>query len=133
MKYIYLLVLLLISTTCFSQEEEWIKTEGEITEITVHRGKRARETAMIKFKLENGLEQIGSAELFRIPLLGSMKSVGDKISVNYRKSNPALLETDLGNLISNYGMYVLIILGIIFSIKPFLKMRKQTKSDANLK
>jgi hypothetical protein len=127
MKYIYLLVFLSISTVCFSQEEEWVKAEGEIIEITLHGGKRARESAIVKFKLENGAEKLGNTDLFRIPFIGSMKSVGDKISVSYRKSNPGLLETDFGNLLSSYGMYALIILGVIFSIKPFLKMRKKAE------
>ncbi|WP_271407349.1 DUF3592 domain-containing protein [Tenacibaculum soleae] len=129
MKYIILLSFLLLSTYCYSQEEEWIKTEGEITEITFHRGKKTRENAIIKFTLENGEEQLGSAELFRIPFVGSMKSIGDKISINYKKSNPALLETTLGNFLTKYGMYILIFLGIIFSIKPFLNRRKKEHSD----
>ena len=125
MKYTYLLFFLLLPTLCFSQEEEWISTEGEIMEITFHKGRKTRETATIKFKLENGVEQLGSADLFRIPFVGSMKSEGDRISVNYKKSNPAILETVIGNFLSRYGMYILILLGIIFSIKPFLNIRKK--------
>ena len=131
MKYTYLLLFLLISTLCYSQEEEWIKTEGEITEIIVHRGRKTRENALIKYKLENGVEQLGSAELFRIPFIGSMKSVGDKISINYKKSNPGFLQTNVGNLLSSYGMYILIFLGLIFSIKPFLDKRKKEQSKVS--
>ncbi len=127
MKYIYLLLFLSISTACFSQEEqgEWIKTEGEIMEITSHRGgKKIRETATVKFNLENGTEQLGSIQLFRIPFIGSMYSVGDKITMNYKKSNPAISETNLESFLSNYGMYILIFLGIIFSAKSLLKVLK---------
>lgn len=124
MKYTVLLLFFFTTALCFSQEEEWIKTEGEITEISIHRGKKVRETAIIKFKLENGVEQFGSAELFRIPFIGSLKAVGDKITVNYRKNNPVILETIFGNFLSKYGMYILIVLGIIFSIKPFIKKQK---------
>ena len=124
MKYVFLLMLALFSTLCFSQEENWVKTEGVITEIKVHRGKRTRESAIIKFRLENGLEQFGNAELFRIPFIGSMKSVGDTITVNYNKNNPVHIETVYGKLLSSYGMYVLILLGIIYSIKPLLNWKK---------
>jgi hypothetical protein len=120
MKYTCLLLLLFATAFCFAQEDSWITTEGEIVSVTHHTGKKIREIASIKYKLENGTEQIGSAELFRIPFIGSLKSVGDKISVNYKKSNPVLLETRFGNFLSQYGMFILVLLGIIFSVKPFL-------------
>lgn len=123
-KLIYILIIL-FTTQSLSQEEDWVKTEGEITEITVHRIKRVRESAIIKFYLENGAEQYGTSELFRIPFIGSMKSAGDTITINYNKNNPVLLESVFEKFLTNYGMYVLIILGIIFSIKPFLKRKNE--------
>ncbi|NQY29444.1 MAG: hypothetical protein HRT69_08230 [Flavobacteriaceae bacterium] len=124
MKNTFIIALLLLSQFSFSQEEDWIKTEGEITEITFHRGKKVRESAIVKFNLEDGTEQFGGVDLFRIPFIGSMKSVGDSIAINYNRNNPYVLETVIGKLFSQYGMYVLIVLGIIFSIKPFLKRKK---------
>ena len=124
MKYLYITFFLFFSISCFSQEIEWIETKGKITEIKVHRGRRTRESAIVKFNLENGKEQLGQVELLRIPFLGSMKSVGDTITINYNKNNPAILETDSGKFISSYGMYILIFLGIVFSIKPFLNRKK---------
>jgi hypothetical protein len=129
MKLISLFIVLSISSFSFSQDVEKVKTEGVITEITFHQGKRIRETAVVKFNLENGSEQLGSLELFRIPFVGSMKSVGDKITINYNKNNPVILETILGNFLSTYGMFILIILGVVFSIKPFLKLRKSQKAN----
>jgi hypothetical protein len=128
MKLLLLFLAFVLPIICFSAENEVVKTEGEITEITVHSGKRKRETAIVKFKLENGEEQFGNVELFRIPFLGSFKSVGDKITINYDKANPVLVETVYGKLLTDYGMYILILLGIVFSIKPFLKMRKNAAS-----
>lgn len=130
MKNVLFLIVFLIPILSFSQEENWVKTEGEITEITFHQGKKVRESAIIKFNLEDGTEQFGSVELFRVPFIGSMKSVGDTITINYKRNNPAILETVFGKLLSSYGMYVLILLGVIFSIKPFLK---RTKTDLKLK
>lgn len=130
MKFIYIFIILLFSNHTFSQDVERIKTEGVISEITIHQGKKVRETALIKFNLEDGTEQIGSVELFRIPFIGSMKSVGDNITITYNKDNPVLLETVVGNFLSTYGMYILIFLGIIFSIKPFLKSKKKLNPEA---
>ena len=124
MKSIIFIILILVSTFSFSQEEDWVQTEGEITEITTRVSKRVRVNAIVKFNLKDGTEQLGSVEIFRIPFIGSMKSVGDKITINYDKNNPVILETTTGKFISNYGMYILIFLGIILSIKPFLKKRK---------
>lgn len=124
MKNILIITLILTPIFSFSQEDDWVKTEGEITEITTHSGKRMRVSAFVKFHLEDGTEQFGTAELIRIPFIGKVKSVGEKITINYKRNNPALLETDLGNFLSRYGMYILIFLGIVFSIKPFLKKKK---------
>lgn len=124
MKVLSIIFISLISIFSYSQDKEWVKTEGEIIEITFHRGKRIRESAIVKFQLEDGTEQLGSVELFRIPFIGSMKSVGDVITINFNKNNPVILETVFGKFASSYGMYVLIFLGIIFSIKPFLNRQK---------
>jgi len=128
MKYFCILFLALLSDISFSQDVEWIETEGEITEIKISR-RRTRETAIVKFKLQDGTEQFGQAELFRIPFIGSTNAVGDIITVNYDKSNPVILKTGFGKLLTNYGMYVLILLGIIFSIKPLLKHRKNASQN----
>ena len=126
MKYLlFFFVLFLTSISSFSQED-WVKTEATIIEITIHSGRKTRETAVVKFNLEDGTEQLGSVELFRIPFIGSMKSVGDTVVVNYNKKNPVLLETVFGKFLSSYGMYILIFLGIIFSIKPFLTKKAQS-------
>jgi hypothetical protein len=126
MKVLFFLSLFLLSVNCLSQEINWVKTEGEITEITIHNGRKTRETAIIKFNLEDGTEQLGNVELFRIPFIGSMKTVGDTIDINYDQNNPVLLQTVYGKLLADYGLYMLIGLGIVFSIKPFLNKIKKS-------
>lgn len=118
-----LLIVLLLTQLSFSQKDNWVKTEGKITDITLHGGKRLRSSAIIKFNLDNGKEQLGSAELFRIPFIGNMYEIGDEITIHYNSNNPVLLETVVGQMMSRYGMYLLIILGIVFSIKPYLKKK----------
>ena len=125
MKHAYILLFFIGITSCFAQDDDWVKAEGVITEIQTHLGKRTRESATIKFNLVDGTEQIGVVELFRIPFLGSFKSEGDTVTINYRKSNPVLVETVMGNFMSKYGMYILVFLGIILSIKPFLKLKNK--------
>jgi len=122
---IFTIVLMLVSTLSFSQEGDWVQTEGEITEITTRISKRVRVNATVKFNLEDGTEQLGNVEIFKIPFLGSIKSVGDKIIINYNRNNPVILETTEGKFISNYGLYILIFFGIILSIKPFIKNNKR--------
>ncbi|MFT6922588.1 MAG: hypothetical protein ACJA1C_001594 [Crocinitomicaceae bacterium] len=128
MKLLCIITLFLSGSYCFSQEPGWVKTEGEITEITIHNGRKRKEIALVKFKLENGEELSSSVELVRIPFIGSMKSVGDKISINYNRKNPGLLQTTYGKFLSDYGMYILVVLGIIFSLRPILKYRKSLKA-----
>lgn len=130
MKYLLLTLLYFVSISSFCQETEWQETEAEITEITVHGGKRSPETAIVSFHLQDGTQQMAQVSLFKIPLLGSMKSVGDKISIKYDKNNPVMAETNFGNFLSSYGMYIFIFLGVIFSIKPLLgQFKKQTPNS----
>lgn len=123
MKSTIFIILILASTFSFSQEGDWVEAKGEITKITRHRGKRMRISAIVKFYLEDGSEQFGSIELLRIPYIGRTKSVGDEITINYNRNNPVIVETVIGRFFSSYGMYLLIIFGIIFSIKPFIKRK----------
>lgn len=125
MKLVYILSFLIIPSIVFSQEGEWIDTEGELTEIMYHRSKSLKVSGIVKFNLINGEEISGSVDLIRIPFYGCLYAVGDTLSIKYNAKNPGLVQTPYGNFIFNYGMYILIFLGIIFSIKPFLKRRKQ--------
>lgn len=122
-----LLLLMLLPVNILAQEsEEWQKGEGVIKEIERKRsGRNVKEIATIEFKTKEGKEITTYVELVRIPILGSMKSVGDKIIINYDNKNPAIAKTNSGKFISQYGMYILIALGIIFSSKRLLNIRKQ--------
>jgi len=78
----------------------------------------------VKFNLADGTEQTSIIKLLAIPFVGCINSVGDKITVNYNKENPAISNSILGLFLEKYGMYILVFLGIIFSIKPFLSYKK---------
>lgn len=128
-----LLITLLFPIFLFGQEVEpslnTLKTNAKITNIETKRsGRSVKNIATISFTTEQGKNIETMVELLRIPFLGSFKSVGDEISINYNVENPALVETVYGNFLSKYGMYILIFLGIIFSIKSLLKARNHNKS-----
>ncbi len=119
-------VLFLLPYIISSQEiNEWVHTEGVIKNIEIKRsGRKIREIATVEFQKENGDTIETFIELYRIPFLGSFKSKEDNIKVHYDKNNPANAKTNTGKFISEYGLYILIALGILFSAKNILKARK---------
>lgn len=104
---------------------EWVSADAVIKSIEKKGGKQVREIATVAFATADGDSIETYVELPRIPFLGSFKSAGDEIKVNYQRENPALVETDSGKFLSQYGMYILIALGTIFSISSILKARKK--------
>lgn len=130
MKLTCLFLFIILPLFSLSKDIDWIKTEGVIIDITTHPGKKVRETATIKFSLKDGSEIISSTELTRIPFIGSIKSIGDKTSIYYDKNNPGIIQTAFGKFLADYGMYILIVLGIIFSIIPYLRYKKKLNSTA---
>lgn len=126
MKSIFLALLFFLPFNVFSQQVEYLKTNGVIKSIEKKRsGKMIKELATVSFVTQQGDTIETIVELERFPFLGSFKSVGDEIAINYNKENPALAETNVGNFISKYGMYILIILGIIFSAGTYINARKK--------
>ena len=61
-----------------------------------------------------------------------MKSIGDRLIINYSKENPAIANTTSGKFIADYGMYILIVLGAIFSIKPFLQNKNKSNNNSSV-
>lgn len=119
-------ILLLFTLNLSAQENKYIESKGVIKNIEKKRsGKTVKEMATVSFATQQGDTIETIVELERIPFLGSFKSVGDEITINYNKENPALVETNVGSFISKYGMYILIILGIIFSARTYIKARKK--------
>lgn len=122
-KKIFLFVLFISPYFLVAQESiDWISAEATIKNIETKRsGRKARDMATVEFKQENGEIITTYVELFRIPLIGSLQSVGDQITIYYDKNNPASAKTNSGKFISQYGIYILIGLGIIFSLKNVAK------------
>ncbi|WP_299628274.1 DUF3592 domain-containing protein [uncultured Tenacibaculum sp.] len=124
--YLYLLFFF-ISFLGFSQETiTWIKTEGTIQKIDKKR--RGRTYATVTFSTQEGEEASAYIELFGLPVIGSFKSVGDVIDIHYDKNNIAIAKSNSGKFISQYGMIILIVLGVIFSAKKIIDVRKLQQS-----
>ena len=75
----------------------------------------------------DGSEQVTGVRLFNIPFIGSMNSVGDKIIIQYDKSNPIITKTTFSLYFFKYGIYLLVFFGIIVSIKRIKRMKNYTK------
>lgn len=128
-KEILFVVLLFIPLCLFAQDNsnQWIKIETTIQSIEKKSsGGKVKEFAVVSFTTQEGQEIETFVELLRIPFFGSFKSAGDKITINYSKENPAIAETNLGMLLSKYGMYVLILFGVIASTVAIIKSRNKT-------
>jgi hypothetical protein len=125
MKSIFFIITFLLSFSVFSQGEEYVSANGIIKNIEMKRsGRTVKEIATVSFSIEQGETIETYVELDRIPFFGSFKSVGDEITINYNKNNPAIAQTNMGNFLSNYGMYILVFLGIVFSFRTYAKARK---------
>ncbi len=124
---ILLLFFFLLSVSLFSQESEYLETKAVIKNIEKKRsGKTVKEIATVEFTTAKGDNITTVVELERFPFLGSFKSIGDEITINYAIDNPAIASTNVGSFISKYGMYILIILGIIFSIRAYIKAKNKS-------
>ncbi len=128
LKSIFLVVLFLFSLSVFAQDNsDWISTQAVIKSIEKKGGKRTREFATVTFTTKEGKSIETMVELERIPFLGSFKSAGDEITINYNPANPALAATNMGNFLSKYGMYILIALGVVFSVMQYMKAMKKSR------
>ncbi len=126
--FIFTIVLLLMPLVLFAQqsESEYFSTKATIKKIEKKSsGGKVREIATVFYTTKQGQNITTVIELARIPFLGSFKSVGDEITVNYNIANPALVETNTGHFLSKYGMYILIAAGVVFSVMQYMKVRKK--------
>lgn len=118
----------LLTVNAQTESTNWLSAEAEIQEIEQQRsGRKTKQFATILFNTEAGDEITTKVELLNIPVIGHLESEGDTITVHYDENNPALAQTTSGKFITQYGMYFLILLGIIFSAKSIIQAKKQTK------
>ena len=130
MKSLIFIIMFLLSFSVFSQVGEYVSAKGVIKNIELKRsGRTVKEIATVSFSTEQGETIETYVELERIPFLGSFKSVGDEIAINYNKENPAIAQTKTGNFLLKYGMYILVFLGVVISSRRYFKAKKYNYSQ----
>jgi hypothetical protein len=86
--------------------------------------------ATVSFNTAEGKEIITQVELVKIPFFKTFSKTGDQIEISYNKKSPFIAFTKTGNFLNQYGLYILIVLGIIFSaLAMFRARRKQTSGN----
>ncbi|MDH7446820.1 hypothetical protein [Aquimarina sp. 2201CG14-23] len=113
------------SNTCISQDTtvSYIETEAVIKEINFTvRGRRSAATATVAYKTQEGDSLSSVVKLMHIPFIGALDKEGDHITVLYNKETPLLLTTKSTSFLQSYGLYILIVLGIIILI---FRLRKR--------
>jgi hypothetical protein len=124
-----------MSVTSYAQTEQprqidWQETEAKIISIETFRTRRKlNEKATVVYTVKEDNKEYESRVLLdRFPLIGSMKSEGDVITVLYDKDNPLILQTESNVFMTKYGLYILIAGGIgimFFYYRNFFKKRSK--------
>ncbi|MCT4638988.1 MAG: DUF3592 domain-containing protein [Bacteroidales bacterium] len=129
------MVSVLMSVTSYAQtaqprQIDWQETEAKIISIETFRTRRKlNEKATVVYTVKEDNKEYESRVLLdRFPLIGSMKSEGDVITVLYDKDNPLILQTESNVFMTKYGLYILIAGGIgimFFYYRNFFKKRSK--------
>ncbi|WP_299181610.1 hypothetical protein [uncultured Aquimarina sp.] len=124
--YIHILFIC-FSFSLFAQDDttEYIETEAIIKEINFKiKSRRSSATAKVAYKTLEGDSLTSTVKLMHIPFIGPLDNEGDKIQILYNKETPLLLTTKSGSFWQSYGLYILILFGVIILIYRFIKRPK---------
>lgn len=128
-----LLSLLLFQNILFAQNTiNWEETQGTILKIEKYRTKRyVNEKATVEYTVQGDTTIYQSTLMLdRVPIIGSLKSVGDVIEFSYDPAQPRMLKSDTNVFINSYGLYILMLAGLIILI---ITRRKSLARIANQK
>lgn len=128
---ILLFCLLLPELLLGQSMEGWVKTEGTIKEITTHRGGRKKSvSATVTYTMQDGKTYDGYTQLMPLPILGTTKKEGDKINILYNPKQPGAIHTGTTSFLEQYGLYLMIALGLIFSLGTIKKVMKGQQTES---
>lgn len=122
-----LLIILTWFTCFFSQAQtlEFTETEAIITNLEKRiSGRRSVVTATVKYTTKNGDSLTSQARILHIPFIGSLKEIGDTITIEYQNDNPYLIKSQGDSFLASYGLYILIGLGVLIALYRFRKKKK---------
>ena len=130
----YLLTILITqffyNPTPAQQTEQVFETvEAKIIEIeTFNRanrkyGVRTSVITKVEYIARDGEKYKSQVQLVGIPFIGTLKSVNDSITVLYDTNNPMILKTKESSFLEAYGLYILIVVGIFYSLFNLRRIR----------
>lgn len=133
MKQILLTLVMLMPLLLFGQDnmtEGWIETEGTIKEVTSRKAGRKRVvTGTVEYKTNEGKTHTTQVRLFALPIIGSLKKEGSKVTVLYDPANPMVAKDKMGATLDNYAWPIMIVVGVIFSLGTIMRMIRGQKQQ----
>jgi len=129
---ILITLFLLANTLTYGQQAdesmEYISAEATITSLESRTNKNGRHvTAHVDFITQEGDSISSQLLLDGLPIIGSLKSVGDKVNDLYKKDNPGLIQTPARSILTRYAwpiFIVLIVLCVGYQLYHLVKNRK---------
>ncbi len=107
--------------------EQWVETEATILEVhNKIKAKSTRSYATVSYMIKDGTTYESQIELLAVPLFGTTKAVGDRMTVLYDPEKPTLAKTPSKSFIESYGLYLLIGAGIMISLWNLRKILAKT-------
>lgn len=124
LKLIFVVAFLSLSFKLFAFDSTlfntWIKVKPfKVEKVDGHSSRKFITQYMISFNLKDGTEFLALAEVSIFDEIFTTEE--NKYLVFYQSANPAIVFTFFGLLIHLYGIYILVFLGITFSLIPILR------------
>jgi hypothetical protein len=120
-----------ISTTFYVYSQDKSNTYQETSAVIESIDKKSNYSknkkifAVVSFKTVENKQITTMVELSRIPFIGTFSKPGDIIEISYDKNDPGIAYSRIGNIVNQYGWYILIGIGIISSILIIVRRKKQ--------
>lgn len=120
------LLFLVLMLCANAAAQEWVTSQAQITALETRiSGRNMVTSAQIKYAVISSEDSLSSqVRLIGLPFIGLSKEVGDRIPIEYQKDNPYLVRSKEDSFLQTYGLYILIVLGIVISGYRWIKIRK---------
>lgn len=137
MKYFSKAFLLIFIISCFfsvafaqdKNSKNMIKAKAKILNISKSGGKKKKRfIATVQYKINAGSIIRTKIDILALPYYGTLSKVGDTIDVYYNKNNPAQAYSRIGKFVEQYGLIILILLGVIISGWRIFKVYSKPKT-----
>ncbi|MFD0861152.1 DUF3592 domain-containing protein [Sungkyunkwania multivorans] len=129
MRSLYLLLPLLLfgqHASAQNSSTDYIETEALIKEINFSiKSRRSSATAKVDYVTREGDSLSSIVKLPHVPFIGTWYDEGDTVTVLYNKQTPQLLKTKGTLFTESYGVYLLVLLGLIVLLYRYMRNRKR--------